>query len=278
MVVFVLAYLRAVDRSRTEAIGIGGLFFGAGAAPRRVQVLLMGSLAVQLVVAIVVAAVRPYTAARLRGPGPMWALGLPASGWRPTAPSPSVRPEPTACGAARRRTRSATGQPARPGRRRAHGVGSAPARARARAGRHRCPNRPESRSGSRRRWSAASPRWWTSRPIRSGPATSRRSTSSSPTPRSRPVVVEFRAAAMGRSTTYQLRYDYAEAPTPAPVGAGERRPPRELDGDYVLAARRRRPGRHRCQLRAGRRPDRTRSRDSSSAGPRAASSRRRCPS
>jgi len=28
----------------------------------------------------------------------------------------------------------------------------------------------------------------------------------------RATVVEFRAAAMGRSTTYQLRYDYSEAP------------------------------------------------------------------
>ena len=28
----------------------------------------------------------------------------------------------------------------------------------------------------------------------------------------RSVVVEYRAAAMGRSTTYQLRYDYSAAP------------------------------------------------------------------
>ena len=76
MVAFVLAYLRAVDRSRTEAIGIGGLYFGAGAAPRRVQVLLMGSLTVQLVVSIIVAALRPYTPLAFGVLAPMWALGL----------------------------------------------------------------------------------------------------------------------------------------------------------------------------------------------------------
>ena len=34
--VFALAFLRAVDRSRTESIGIGGLFFASGSAPKRV--------------------------------------------------------------------------------------------------------------------------------------------------------------------------------------------------------------------------------------------------
>ena len=75
-VVFVLAFLRAVDRSRTETIGIGGLFFGAGTAPGRVQAVLMGSLAVEVVVAVTVAVLRPYTALAFGTLAPMYGLGL----------------------------------------------------------------------------------------------------------------------------------------------------------------------------------------------------------
>ena len=74
--VFVLAFLRAVDRSRTETIGIGGLFFGAGTAPGRVQAVLMGSLAVEVVVAVAVAILRPYTALAFGTLAPMYGLGL----------------------------------------------------------------------------------------------------------------------------------------------------------------------------------------------------------
>lgn len=52
----------------------------------------------------------------------------------------------------------------------------------------------------------------------------------------RGVVVEFRAAAMGRSTTYQLRYDYSEAPNRLGWELVEGDLPRELDGAYVLTA------------------------------------------
>lgn len=52
----------------------------------------------------------------------------------------------------------------------------------------------------------------------------------------RATVVEFRAAAMGRSTTYQLRYDYSEAPNRLGWELVEGDLPRELDGAYVLIA------------------------------------------
>jgi len=74
--VFVAAFLGAVDRSRTETIGIGGLFFGAGSVPGRVQLRLMGSLGVEVVVAIAAAVIRPYTAVAFGTLAPMWALGL----------------------------------------------------------------------------------------------------------------------------------------------------------------------------------------------------------
>jgi hypothetical protein len=43
------------------AIGIGGLYFLAGSAPKKVQAHLMGSLAVEVVVAIFTASVRVFT-------------------------------------------------------------------------------------------------------------------------------------------------------------------------------------------------------------------------
>lgn len=50
----------------------------------------------------------------------------------------------------------------------------------------------------------------------------------------RATVVEFRAAAMGRSTTYQLRYDHALAPNRLGWELVTGDLPRELDGAYVL--------------------------------------------
>jgi len=50
----------------------------------------------------------------------------------------------------------------------------------------------------------------------------------------RATVVEFRAAAMGRSTTYRLRYDYTDAPTRLAWRLESGDLQRELDGTYVL--------------------------------------------
>ena len=50
----------------------------------------------------------------------------------------------------------------------------------------------------------------------------------------RGVEVEFRAAAMGRSTTYRLRYDYDDAPGRLAWALAEGDLQRELDGAYVM--------------------------------------------
>jgi len=76
VVVFGLAFFRAIDRSRTEAIGIGGLFFASGSAPKRVQLILMVSLSVQVVMSIVVASLHLYTGLAFGVLAPMWALGF----------------------------------------------------------------------------------------------------------------------------------------------------------------------------------------------------------
>jgi len=75
-VVFFLAYFQAISRSREVDIGIGGLFFLAGAAPRRVQVLLLGALGVQVVIGLVAASVRIYTPVAFALLVPMYGLGL----------------------------------------------------------------------------------------------------------------------------------------------------------------------------------------------------------
>jgi hypothetical protein len=53
-------------------------------------------------------------------------------------------------------------------------------------------------------------------------------------PAGRALVVEFRAAAMGRSTTYRLRYDYSGAPNRLGWQLDTGDIQRELDGAYEL--------------------------------------------
>lgn len=63
VVAFFWAYAVAVGRSREHEIGIGGLFFLAGkeTAPAIAKRVLLGALAVQVVVAVATASVRPFT-------------------------------------------------------------------------------------------------------------------------------------------------------------------------------------------------------------------------
>lgn len=58
----------------------------------------------------------------------------------------------------------------------------------------------------------------------------------------RPLVVEFRAAAMGRSTTYRLRYDYTGAPNRLAWRLDTGDIQRELDGAYLLSGSESEPG------------------------------------
>lgn len=74
---FLAAYARAVSRSRTHAIGIGGLFFLAGdVAPGWVRRHLLGSLAAQVVVSLGTAAAAPYTPMAFGVLVPMYGLGM----------------------------------------------------------------------------------------------------------------------------------------------------------------------------------------------------------
>lgn len=76
--IFFWAYAVAVNRSRTDAIGIGGLFFLAGAetAPRPVKRALLASLTVQTVVALATAGARPFTTLAFGVLVPLYGLAL----------------------------------------------------------------------------------------------------------------------------------------------------------------------------------------------------------
>ncbi len=74
--VFIAALVIAAGRSRGDEIGMGGLFFLQGSASRRVQLHLLGSLAVQVVVAFATAAARPYTSLAFGILAPVYGLGL----------------------------------------------------------------------------------------------------------------------------------------------------------------------------------------------------------
>jgi hypothetical protein len=74
---FLWAYALGIARSRTDLIGIGGLFFLAGgAAPRVIAFRLRIALAVQIVAVVVAASVRPFTIVAFGILAPMLGLGL----------------------------------------------------------------------------------------------------------------------------------------------------------------------------------------------------------
>ena len=74
---FVVAYARAVSRSRTDRIGVMSMFFLEGSvAPRPVRRLLLGSFLVQVLVAVAVAAARPNTSLAFGILVPVYGLSL----------------------------------------------------------------------------------------------------------------------------------------------------------------------------------------------------------
>ena len=75
-ITFLWAYAVAVARSRTDLIGIGGLYFLAGTAPKVVRFRLRLSLALEVVAAIVSSSIRPFTPMAFGFLVPVFGLGL----------------------------------------------------------------------------------------------------------------------------------------------------------------------------------------------------------
>jgi hypothetical protein len=94
---FLWAYALAIGRSRYETVTMGGVFFlGEGVAPPDVARLLRGALAVQVVVAVAAASVRPFTALAFSVLVPMLGLGLMALWGARHGRFPAKAPEPEA--------------------------------------------------------------------------------------------------------------------------------------------------------------------------------------
>ncbi len=76
--VFFWAYAIAVGRSRTDAIGIGGLFFlaGVGTAPTGTRRALLTALGVQVAIGLTTAALRPFTSLAFGVLVPLFGLAL----------------------------------------------------------------------------------------------------------------------------------------------------------------------------------------------------------
>jgi hypothetical protein len=70
------AFLRAVNRSRTELVDVAGLFLLIGSVPHRTRRLLWGAVAVSTVVGVAGAAARPYTSLAFGVLAPMGPYGL----------------------------------------------------------------------------------------------------------------------------------------------------------------------------------------------------------
>ncbi len=76
MVTMLWAFALAVERSRVDAIGIGGLYFGAGSAPPDVRRHFLGAQATQLGVGVVTASLRTFTTLAFGTLVPLFALGF----------------------------------------------------------------------------------------------------------------------------------------------------------------------------------------------------------
>lgn len=73
---FLWAFAIAVQRSRSDAIGIGGLFFLADSAPDVVRRRFLVLLAAQTVLSVAAASARPFTSVAFGVLAPMFGLGV----------------------------------------------------------------------------------------------------------------------------------------------------------------------------------------------------------
>lgn len=71
-----IAFLRAVNRSRTELVDVAGLFLLIGSTPRRTRRWLWAAVATSTVAGLGGAAVRPYTSLAFGVLAPLWPYGL----------------------------------------------------------------------------------------------------------------------------------------------------------------------------------------------------------
>jgi hypothetical protein len=77
MIVFLVAYLRAIGRSRYEVISVAGVYLmTGGVAPAAVRRSMYAALAVQIIVALVTASVMPYSSLAFGVLVPLFGLAM----------------------------------------------------------------------------------------------------------------------------------------------------------------------------------------------------------
>lgn len=76
VVAFLWGYATGVVRSRDEQVTLGGLFFLSGTAPAVVRFRLRAAFGAQVVIAVLAAALRPYTSVAFVVLAPLFGLGL----------------------------------------------------------------------------------------------------------------------------------------------------------------------------------------------------------
>jgi ribosome-associated toxin RatA of RatAB toxin-antitoxin module len=193
-----VAYLTAAQRSRSEEVTVQSAFLLAGSAPIRVRRDLYGALAAQVVLAVTAAGVRPFTPVAFGVLAPMWGLGAMAM-WGArygSFPPRRPRPVPRAAGPHGSEVTESTTERQRPDR------------VTEEAMLEEATVTEVIDSSPQRCWDLAAdfvnyPAW--ADDIKEAEVVARDDDD-------RPVEVTFRAAAMGRSTTYTLAYDYSGAP------------------------------------------------------------------
>lgn len=97
---FLWAYAIGVQRSRTDAVSIDGLFLLTGVAPRAVRRRFLGLLAAQCIVSVAAAAARPFTTLAFGVLAPMFGLGIQGL-WAARHGHFEPRPDPAGKGSGR---------------------------------------------------------------------------------------------------------------------------------------------------------------------------------
>lgn len=75
-VAFFMAYAKAVSRSRFEMIGVGGLYFLSGTAPKHIRRSMMWSLGIQVAFVIGVIVAKPFSSMVFTSLAPVYPIGL----------------------------------------------------------------------------------------------------------------------------------------------------------------------------------------------------------
>ncbi|MEZ5283075.1 MAG: SRPBCC family protein [Acidimicrobiales bacterium] len=197
VVTFAWSYLIAVERSRTDELSVAGLYLLAEGAPKDVRINMLGALGVQVVASLAAAAVKPYSFMAFGILAPLLGMGL-AGMW--SARHGQFRPrmaDQVVMGNTPRRWQNQD-RPVDQD----HPVEGEPA-VLDEATETRVINASPARCYEIATDFASYPEWTTD--LKDAEVVDADA-------EGRAELVAFRAAAMGRSATYTLRYDHSDAP------------------------------------------------------------------